>query len=383
MATIRALSDVKRDELRAKAEEIVRVDVYPAWQQATALLGIQLLRATDDAGLWRLKDGAGAYAYFLRRYTTTNMTPDQIYELGLRQVESIEREMDALLHRLGRDDGPINGRIDQLRQDLTYPSPASDESRDQIMRDINDILHDANERAAQLFDKTPTIIVKAEPHAPAFEKTAPPSYREPSRDGSRPGIFQYPRSIEWMTKFRLRTIVYHETVPGHHFDIALAVENKDLPEFRQLGTFGSIDFRVEGWGLYAEHLAAKSGWYGNDLEGLLGELWSELLRARRLVVDTGLHWKRWTKQEAIDHGVEAEEVERYVVDPGQATSYMIGAMKILELRDKANRALGDDKFSLKEFHNMVLDAGAVPLEILERQTDAYIARASGRNRARP
>ena len=196
-------------------------------------------------------------------------------------------------------------------------------------------------------------------------------------DGSRPGIFQYPLRTEIMTTFGLRTVVYHETVPGHHFDIAQQVENKGLPAFRQLGTFGGTPARTEGWGLYAEHLAAESGWYENDLEGLLGQLSWELLRARRLVVDTGLHAKRWTRQQAIDYGIEAAEVERYVVWPGQATSYTIGELKILELRDRAKKALSD-RFSLRDFHNMVIATGNVPLEILERQTDAYIARAGGR-----
>jgi uncharacterized protein (DUF885 family) len=377
MAAIQALGDEKRAQLRTQAEEIVRAEIYPAWQRATALLETQLPRATDDAGLWRLKDGVAAYSYFLRLFTTTNMTPDQIHDLGLRQVETIEREMDALLHRLGRTDGSVKDRIERLRQDLTYPNPASEESRAQIMRDIEGILRDAERRAALLFDKTPKAPVVAQPFPRFREANAQANYSSPSPDGSRPGIFQYPLRAEMMTKFGLRSIIYHETVPGHHFDIAQQVENKGLPAFRQLGTFGGFSVRAEGWGLYAEHLAAESGWYENDVEGLLGQLSWELFRARRLVVDTGLHAKHWTRQQAIDYGIEAAEVERYVVFPGQATSYMIGELKILELRDKAKKTLGD-KFSLSEFHNMVIDTGMVPLEILERQTDAYIARAGGR-----
>jgi uncharacterized protein (DUF885 family) len=169
------------------------------------------------------------------------------------------------------------------------------------------------------------------------------------------------------------SLVYHETVPGHHFDLAQVVEN-NVPTAWYLRVYFCTGRR---WGLYAEHLAAESGWYEDDLEGLLGELWSEEFRARRLVVDTGLCAKHWTRQQAIDYGIEASEVERYVISPGQAPSYMIGELKILELRDKANKALGD-KFSLKEFHNMILDTGIVPLEILERQTDAFIARARKR-----
>jgi uncharacterized protein (DUF885 family) len=389
IASIQALPDEKRAGLRAQAEEIVQAQIYPACRQAIALLESQLPQATDDAGLWRLKNGAAAYAYFLRRFTTTNMTPDQIHELGLRQVESIEGEMDQLLRRLGRTQGSVKDRVEKLGQDLTYANPASDGSRAQIMGDIEIILRDAERRAALLFGKTPKTPVVAQPYPRFREATAAASYSIPPADGSRPGIFQYPLRIEWMTKFGLRSIVYHETVPGHHFDIAQQVENKGLPAFRQLGAFNalistgsgmpvSVPARSEGWGFYAEHLAAESGWYENDVEGLLGQLFWEAFRARRLVVDTGLHAKHWTRQQAIDYGIEAAEVERYVVYPGQAPSYMIGELKILDLRDKAKQALGD-KFSLKDFHSMVIDTGIVPLEILERQTDAYIARASGRN----
>src|SRR6266566_9223569 len=180
-----------------------------------------------------------------------------------------------------------------------------------------------------------------------------------------------------MTKFSLRSVVYHETVPGHHFQIALQVENKDLPRFRQIGAFGGISALSEGWGLYAERLAAESGWYGDDIEGRLGQLDAELFRARRLVIDTGLHSKRWTRQQSIDYGIEASEVERYVVYPGQACSYMIGQLKIVELREKARKALGD-KFSLREYHDVVLNTGTVPLEILERQVNGYIQSKGGK-----
>jgi uncharacterized protein (DUF885 family) len=376
MAAIQALADTERAQLRAQAEQIVGAQIYPAWQQAIALLESQLPQATEDADLWRLKNGAAACAYYLRRYTSTSIAPDAIHELGLRQVDMIEREMDGLLRGLGRTAGSVEERIEKLRQDLTYPDPASDESRAQVMSDIEVILRDAEKRAALLFAKTPKTPVVAQPYPTFRESYAAASYSSPPADGSRPGIFQFPRRPEWMNKFAVRSLVYHETVPGHHFDVAQQVEIS-LPAFRQLNAFGGIPARTEGWGLYAEHLAAEAGWYGNDIEGLLGELSSELFRARRMVVDTGLHAKHWTRQQAIDYGIEAAEVERYVVYPGQAPSYMIGELKILELRDKAKQALGD-KFSLKEFHDMVIDTGIVPLEILERQTDAYIMRTGGR-----
>jgi uncharacterized protein (DUF885 family) len=170
----------------------------------------------------------------------------------------------------------------------------------------------------------------------------------------------------------MRTLAYHEAVPGHHFQLALQQEDKDLPRFRSDSVFfeGTGAF-VEGWGLYAEALALESGWYENDLPGKLGALNAQLFRARRLVVDTGLHSKHWTRQQVIDYGIQVSETERYVVMPGQACSYMIGQLKILEVRDQARRGLGP-KFSLKDFHNVVLRAGAVPLEVLQQVVDEYI-----------
>jgi uncharacterized protein (DUF885 family) len=366
-----------RQDLLSEAQRIVETQVYPAWREAIALLESQVPRATDDAGLWRFPNGAAAYAYHLRRYTTTAMTPDQVHQLGLRQVESIQNQMDQILRRLGRVEGSVKERMEKLRADLRYPNPASEESCTQIMRDIEAIMRDAEERAKTLFATTPKSPVIAQAYPRFREANAPASYSSPPADGSRPGIFQYPLRLDQMTKFGLKTTVYHEAVPGHHFQVALQLENKELPRFRQQTVFGGISALSEGWALYAEDLAAESGWYENDPEGLLGQLFWEEFRARRLVVDTGLHAKRWTRQQAIDYGIDVSEVERYVVNPGQAASYMIGQLKILELRERAGRALGD-RFSVKDFHSMVLASGALPLELLERQTDDFIARAAGR-----
>ena len=246
------------------------------------------------------------------------------------------------------------------------------------MADIDGIITDAQKRSMVLFDRVPRAPVVARPF-PAFrENTAAANYTAPANDGSRPGTFQIPLRPSYMTRFGLRTLVYHETVPGHHFQIALELENDTNPRFRQIRAFGGISALIEGWGLYAERLAAESGWYDDDLEGQLGQLDSALFRARRLVVDTGIHAKRWTRQQAIDYGIEASEIDRYVVNPGQACAYMIGQLKIIELRDKAQRALGA-RFSPKAFHNVVLTAGTVPLPLLERQVDAYIRAAAGTN----
>jgi uncharacterized protein (DUF885 family) len=377
MTAVKSIPEGRREELRAEAEKTVAGQVYPAWSKAIALLESQMSQATDDAGVWRFKAGPQIYAYALRRYTTTNLTADQIHEIGLQQVNMMETQMEGLLRRLGRTDGSVKERIEKLRVDLRYPNPTSDESREQIMEDIKGILSDAQKRSALLFDKRPKSPVVAQPYPRFSEANQAASYYPPALDGSRPGTFQYPRRLEEMTKFGLRTLVYHETVPGHHFQIGLEFEDSALPGFRRVGALGIISAFDEGWGLYAERLAAESGWYADDLEGLLGELDSQLFRARRLVVDTGIHAKHWTRQQAIDYGIEPSEVERYTVWPGQACSYMIGELKIVELRDKAKKALGD-KFSFQEFHNTVLGTGTVPLDVLERQVDAYIVAAGGK-----
>jgi uncharacterized protein (DUF885 family) len=377
MAAVKSTSDARREELRAQAENIVATQVYPAWKKGYSLLESQLPRSTDDAGLWRLKGGDAAYAYFLHRFTTTNLTADQIHVIGLKRVAEIEAQMDGLLRRLGRTDGSVQDRIDKLSIDMRYPNPTSEASRAQIMADIDGIIRDAERRAALLFDIRPKSPVVAQAFPTFREANAAANYNAPAPDGTRPGTFQYPRRLGWMTRSGLRSVVYHETVPGHHFQLALQVKNKSLPRFRQIGAFGGLSALVEGWGLYAERLAAESGWYGDDVEGELGQLNFELFRARRLVVDTGLHAKRWTRQRAIDYGIEASEVERYTVWPGQACSYMIGELKLIELRDKARKAL-DDKFSLRERHNVVLTAGTLPLDLLERQVDAYIRAAGGK-----
>ena len=207
-----------------------------------------------------------------------------------------------------------------------------------------------------LFDQTPRAPVVARAFPRFLEANAAANYNVPARDGSRPGIFQIPLRPSYMTRFGTRTLVYHETVPGHHFQIALELENEANPRFRQIRAFGGISALSEGWGLYAERLAAENGWYRGDPEGQLGQLDAALFRARRLVVDTGIHAKGWTRQQAIDYGIEASEVERYVVNPGQACAYMLGQLKIVEMRDKARAALGS-RFNPKAFHNAGIHDG--------------------------
>lgn len=373
--TIEGLSSAQRSELQGQATRIVTEQVYPAWRRGIALLEVVLPKATDDAGLWRFQGGDQAYAFALGRFTTTKLTADEIHEIGLQQVARIEGEMDAIFRKLGRTEGSVRDRSKKLRADLSYPDPTSDASRTAIMKDIDGMIADALKRSPSLFDLQPRSPVIAQPFPKFREASAAANYNRAPLDGSRSAIFQMPLRPERMTKFALRTLVYHETVPGHHFQIAIEQENAEQPKFRQARVLGGISALSEGWALYAEKLVAENGWYEGDPEGLLGMLDAQLFRARRLVVDTGLHTKKWTRQQGIDYGVEASEVERYVVNPGQACAYMIGQLKILELRDRARAALGD-KFSPQEFHNIVLRTGTVPLELLGREVDRYVAEAT-------
>jgi uncharacterized protein (DUF885 family) len=371
IANIKAVTAEQRAQLPSRAAEIVSHDIYPSWQRAIALLESALPSSNDAAGLWRYPDGARVYADALARFTTTDLTADQIHQIGLQQVARIEIQMDDILKRIGRTDGSVRQRMDKLESDLRYPNPTSEASRAQIMKDIDGILADAWVRSAPMFERTPKSQVVARPFPKFREAAAAANYNRAPLDGSQPAVFQIPLRDARMTRMGLRSLVYHETVPGHHFQIALEQENASLPRFRQARVLGGISALSEGWGLYAERIAAESGWYDNDPEGLLGQLSAELFRARRLVVDTGLHAKHWTRQQAIDYGLEPSEVERYVVNPGQACSYMIGELKLIELRDRARQQLGD-KFSFKDFHSVVLNTGTAPLGLVEREVDKYI-----------
>lgn len=369
-ADVDGLSVVERTRLIDEAASIVENEVYPAWQAGIAQLQGQLPRSTSEAGVSRFPTGDEVYAQQLRVYTTTELTADEIHQIGLSEVARIEAEMVDLFNQIGITEGAIPERVAELETRLAYP--VTEEGRAALMEDLQNMLLDAKVRSAALFDVVPRSDVIVQPYPEFMWQSAAASYSTPPLDGTRPGIFQMPLRPNELTRFATRSLVYHETVPGHHFQLALVNENEDLPRFMRMGAYGGNSAIVEGWALYAERLAAESGWYDGDVEGLLGQLNSSLFRARRLVVDTGLHTKGWTRQQAIDYGMPPSEVDRYVAWPGQATSYMIGQLKIVELRDRAQDALGDD-FLINEFHNVVLGAGIVPLVLLESLVDAYIA----------
>ncbi|MRW92663.1 DUF885 family protein [Duganella sp. FT80W] len=369
MANLKDVPAEQQAKFAAEATAIVGQSVLPVFQRAHTLLQEQLPRTTNDAGLWRLPDGDKAYAVVLRQMTSTDYTPQQIHEIGLREVGRIEKEMNGLLVSIGYSEGSIKQRMEQLEKDQ---QPKEADPRPQLLARYDAILRDAEARARDLFDIVPKapVVVKREPLF--TEKTAAAHYTGPAKDGTRPGIFWAPLPGPDFRIVGMRTLVYHEGVPGHHFQVALQQENTGLPRYRRDRVFGVGSAYGEGWALYAEQLAAENGWYGDDVVGRLGQLDAELFRARRLVVDTGLHAMKWTRQQGIDYGIPPAEVDRYVVMPGQACAYKIGMMRILDLRARAQQALGD-KFNIKSFHNVVLETGNVPLSVLEQVVDEWIA----------
>ncbi len=376
-AKLKDVSAGERAAFVAAAEKTVGAAVIPSFQRARALLQGQLATAGEAVGIGRFPGGDKAYAQALRQLTTTDYTPAEIHAIGLQEVERIEKEMDGYLKQLGFTEGSIKDRMEQLNARLQ--PPAEPDPRPAMLARYEEILHDAEKRSASLFDLRPKApcIVKREPIF--TEKTAAAHYTPPARDGSRPGIFWAPLPGPKFRTAGMKTLVYHEAIPGHHFQIALQGEMTSLPRFRRDRVFGFISAHGEGWALYAESLAAEAGWYEGDIAGHLGQLNDELFRARRLVVDTGIHAMGWSRQQALDYGLPVDnpvaEVERYIVWPGQACSYKMGMLKILALRTKAQQALGP-RFELKEFHNTVLRAGTVPLTVLEHVVENWIVSAN-------
>jgi uncharacterized protein (DUF885 family) len=374
-----ALSLDDRANFVRLAQQEVEATVLPAYGRVRALMAAQLPATNDDAGAWRLPRGDDYYANNLASMTTTRMTPAEIHAIGLREVARIQGEMEKLLAQLGYKDGTLQARMEQLNAKVN-PPPEPD-PRPEILAHVIAVVKDAEQRSAAVFDlrpKAPVTVIRE----PAFsEASAAAHYSDPAPDGSTPGIYWLPLAdlgprCTWLGT-GLKSTAYHEAIPGHHFQLAIQQEKTDLPRYLKLGIFGFNSAYVEGWALYAERLADENGWYEGDLPGRLGFLNMQLFRARRLVVDTGLHAMKWTRQQVIDYGFTPTETERYIVWPGQACSYMIGQLRILELREKAKNALGP-KFSIKEFHNLVLGGGSMPLEVLGQEVDRWIADVKAR-----
>jgi uncharacterized protein (DUF885 family) len=375
-----AMDEATRQDLLDETARAIEKSVYPAYAGVITYFESLQSKATSNDGVWRLPDGDAYYAYEVRSNTTTEMTPEEIHARGLIEVERIGAEMDAILREAGLTEGTIGARVQQLAKSPEQLYPDTDAGRELILKDYQRIIDEINAGLDPYFATRPKTGVKVE-RVPSFsEKTAPGAYyMPPSLDAKRPGTFYANlRNVSEVPRMGMRTLSYHEAVPGHHFQIAIQQELQGLPMFRKLLPFTAY---AEGWALYSERLAWEAGFQKEPLDNL-GRLQAEMFRAVRLVVDTGLHAKRWTREQAIQYMLDhtgmgnddvTAEIERYLVNPGQALAYKVGMMKLLELRERARDALGKD-FDIREFHDVVLTNGSMPMAILERTVDEWIAR---------
>lgn len=378
---IEELSDEQKVAYKLQAENEIRSTVFEAYGSLIAYFQNLKAKATDESGVWKFPDGDNYYQYQLAQNTTTNYTPEQIHQIGLSEVERIKLEMLSILNNEGYTDSTktIGEVIQGVNSEERFQFQNNDNGRTEVIARYNEILDEISGQLDDAFDIRPKAELEVK-RVPEFkeEGSAGAYYNAPAMDGSRGGVFYANlRDVSEVVKFGMKTLAYHEGIPGHHFQIAIQSELEDVPIFRTIGLFTAY---IEGWALYSEQLAWELGIYDNDPFGNLGRLQAEMFRAVRLVIDTGIHYKRWTREEAIDYmvantgmptGEVVTEIERYIVMPGQACAYKIGMIKILELREKTKNSLGD-KFDLREFHNVVLKNGAVPLNILEELIDEYI-----------
>lgn len=373
------LAEAQRADLERRAVAAWKTNAAPAYRELRREMIRQQGLATNEDGIWRLPRGAEYYNALLANYTTTDLTAEQIHELGLRETKRIQDDVRAIMQKVGFT-GSMQEFFTFARTDPRfYPK-----SREEYLGKIDVAFKAMEAKLPEYFATLPKAPLVIKPVEPFREKSAGKAfYQSPAPDGSRPGTYYVNLfDLKSMSLNELEALAFHEGIPGHHLQRAVQTElGDDMPAFRRFGGFTAY---TEGWGLYSEELAKDMGFY-SDPYADLGRLSMESLRAGRLVVDTGIHAKRWTRQQAIDwflantpvaRGDIVNQVERYVVYPGQATAYMVGKLKIMELRAKAKAALGD-RFDHRSFHDAVLLSGPVPLDILEENVDAWIARAKG------
>lgn len=365
--------------LLSDALAILSKQVYPAYRDLIDHTERLAQAHPRNDGAWALPDGAAYYAWQLADHTTTHLTPDQVHQLGLSEVARIEGEIRAILHTVGEPADDVGAALRRLGEDPRFLFPDTDAGREQILDGYRTILAQMQAALPQVVPHLPTAKIDVRRAPAVSEKTAASAYYDyAALDGSRPGVFYTALyDIKATPRWSMRSLAFHEGVPGHHLQTSIAREQTNLPLFRR---FAWYDAYGEGWALYAERLGWEMG-LEPDPYDQIGRLQAELYRAVRLVVDTGMHAQRWTREQAIDYmesttgmahsDVEAE-VERYLIWPGQACAYKIGMMRILDLREQAKARLGK-RFDLRGFHDVVLRNGALPLDLLTQQVDAWIA----------
>lgn len=376
---ISSLSTETKEQLITQVTEQVTNVVYPAYQSIIQVTEQLLGQARKEAGIWAQPNGAAYYQDAILKLGDSTLTADKIHEIGLAEVTRISKSMDSILANQGYKEGTVGARMIALTNEPRFLYEDSKEGRDKLLNDLNGYIIEITEKMAPIFKTTPSYKVEVRSFPVEIQEGAPGGqYSPPSVDGTKPGIYWINlRDMKANPTFSLKTLTYHEANPGHHWQVALNMDQESLPFLRRIAPYNAY---VEGWALYSEKVASELGLYENDPFGDLGRLQAELFRAVRLVVDTGMHHKRWTREQAIaymsDKTGSAEsdviaEIERYITWPGQALGYKLGMLKILSLREKAKDSLGD-KFDLSAFHDIVLLGGAVPMSVLERNVNSWV-----------
>lgn len=370
-----SFTDEERESLTNSYADMVTNKIMPAHAEMVAFLNDKYLpEGVENIGIAASTPlGDSYYSHQIKKYTTTDMAANEIHELGLKEVARIRGEMEAIKEKVGFE-GDLNAFFDHVRTNKKL-MPFTE--RSQVI-DFYDSIHNVMKPQIDLlFGKQPKTHFEVRRTEPFREKSAAANYSPGSLDGTRPGIFYTPiPEVETYNIFDKEDLFLHEAIPGHHFQVSLAQENEELPDFRKTLWYSAYG---EGWALYTESMGEELGLYKDPYQ-YFGMLSSEIHRAIRLVVDTGLHTKGWTREQAIQYSLENEaeeeasiisEIERYMANPGQALSYKIGQLKLLELRARATEALGD-KFDIRDFHNQVLETGCIPLQLLENKIDNWI-----------
>ena len=374
------LSNDQVDYLEKEITRSINESVTPGFKLLRNFMANTKKNANPNHGIWSQPGGDEYYKLKIRTFTTTDYSPEEIHQMGLNEVKRISSRMREILTSLGYAESKTVGELmNELNENPDFLYADTPDRKEIIVNDYTDMVNEAIRIMADYFHTMPKseVIVKAVPEY-SEQNAAGGYYQSPALDGSRPGVFYANLyDIKQTPTYSMRTLAYHEATPGHHHQIAHSLENEELTLYRRFGYYTSAF--AEGWALYSEILALEAGLAENPYDEL-GILQSELFRANRLVVDTGMHYKRWTREEAMDYmksvtGMSDTEVrveiERYIVWPGQALSYKVGMIKILELRERAMKELGD-KFNIKDFHSAVLDHGNPPLFIVEEMVEKMI-----------
>ncbi|HYP20418.1 MAG TPA: DUF885 domain-containing protein, partial [Chloroflexia bacterium] len=377
---VEALSNISaadKEALYASARNAIDRTVNPAYRKLVDFLTPIVNKSRTTDGVWALPNGDAYYRWIVRHHTNTDMTPEEVHNLGLKEVTRIRGEIRTALDALGHKNPDLKAAMNEAAAASGAYATNTQAGRDDILNAFRSKIAEAEKHVAGQFDVKPKA--KLEVRAVEGGGGVGAYYIAPAVDGSRPGVFYVNLGRPSYNKYEVPTLAYHEGVPGHHFQLGVQTELQNVPMFQKSG-FPLFTAYAEGWGLYAEKLMYETGTYKNDPYGNLGRLQAELFRAARLVVDTGIHYKKWTRDQANAYmdetlffppGGYSNEVSRYTMWPGQALSYKSGELKILELRQRAKDALGS-KFDLKAFHNVLLQNGGMPLPVLELAVENYI-----------